>query len=100
MQHPARAYSSKIYSSVVFDEKFVKMFKKMKAIIEFNLPEEQYEHQSALLGASALAAIDDILEEIRSKLKYGSGYFEGCDNNTLEKVRFFIIELKQERLLP
>lgn len=72
----------------------------MKATLEFNLPEEQTEHQNALLGASALVTIDDLLEEIRSKLKYRSGYFEDCDDKTLEKVRSFVIELKQERLLP
>lgn len=72
----------------------------MKAILEFNLPEEQYEHQAALLGSAALLTIDDLLGEIRNKIKYGAGYFENSDNETLETVRKFLIEAKQDRLLP
>lgn len=90
----------------------------MKATIEFNLPEEQDEHAYALAGVDALIVIDELLNEIRTKLKYGGGEFkewdvdvynddgsvskkrvEGCDY-TLEKVRDVLIEFKSNRNLP
>lgn len=90
----------------------------MKATIEFNLPEDQDEHAYALAGLDALIVIDDLLNEIRNKLKYGGGEFkewdvdvynddgsvskkrvEGCDY-TLEKVRDVLIEFKSNRNLP
>jgi hypothetical protein len=72
----------------------------MKAILEFNLPEEKHDHAYALAGTDALLVISDILSEIRTKLKYDSGEFKDCDENTLEKVRDFIVYLKQDRNLP
>ena len=72
----------------------------MKAILEFNLPEDEQDHKYALAGCSALICISDILEEICYKLKYDSGYFEDCDGKTLEMVREYIIDLKQHRELP
>jgi hypothetical protein len=91
----------------------------MKATLEFNLPEEQAEHSYAVAGVDALLVIDDLLNEIRSKLKYDSGRFkewnaevyneetqsfeskkvQGCDH-TLEQVRDILLELKNERRLP
>lgn len=90
----------------------------MKATIEFNLPEEQHEHAYALAGVDALLVIDDLLNEIRNKLKYGGGKFaewdaeiwnddgsvskkriDGCDY-TLERVRDVLIEFKNDRNLP
>lgn len=90
----------------------------MKATIEFNLPEEQDEHAYALAGLDALIVIDELLNEIRNKLKYGGGEFgewdaevwnddgsvskkrvKGCDY-TLEKVRDVLIELKNDKKLP
>jgi hypothetical protein len=72
----------------------------MKAILEFNLPEEQEEHRCALVGTSALLAIEDLLSEIRTKLKHDSGEFKDCDDDTLEKVREFMVQVKQDRELP
>lgn len=90
----------------------------MKAILEFNLPEEQDDHAYALSGLDALLVISDLENEIRSKLRHDSGEFkefnvdvynddgttgsrrvEGCDD-TLEKVWQLIIRFKQERNLP
>lgn len=90
----------------------------MKATIEFNLPEEQDDHAYALAGLDALIVIDELLNEIRTKLKYGGGEFcewdaevwnddgsvskkrvKGCDY-TLEKVRDVLIQLKDNRNLP
>ena len=43
----------------------------MKAIIEFNLPEEQAEHYCAIKGADMLNVLWELKAEIRSMLKYG-----------------------------
>jgi len=72
----------------------------MKAILEFDLPEEECEHSYALAGADALIVIDELFNEIRSCLKYDSGELKGCDYDTLEKVRDLLFSLKQVRRLP
>lgn len=82
----------------------------MKATLEFTLPEDQAEHSYALAGADALLLIDDILSEIRDKLKHGGGFFnewrdeEGQprrgDDATLERVRELVVDLKAQRALP
>jgi hypothetical protein len=90
----------------------------MKAILEFNLPEEQDDHKYALSGVDALIVISDLENEIRSKLRYDSGEFKefyvdvynedgtikkkkvnGCDD-TLERVGEVLRQFKQERNLP
>jgi hypothetical protein len=82
----------------------------MKATLEFNLPEERTEHICAVKGMDAIAVIDDLLEEIRSFLKYDGGEFRewrdegGCshtaDAETLEKVRSYIWELRKDNEIP
>jgi len=72
----------------------------MKTTLEFNLPEEKPDLDYALAGVDALLVISDILSVCRAKLKYDSGEFKDCDDATIEKVRDFIVELKQYRNLP
>ena len=72
----------------------------MKATLEFNLPEEQDDHRYALAGTSALLAIDDLFGAIRSKLKHDSGELADCDDETLEKVREFMVRVVRDRELP
>ena len=74
----------------------------MKAQLIFDLPEEQTEFAHACAGTDALLVIHDVLSEIRSFLKYESGYFKDYepDQQTLEKVVDFIYMMKQERKLP
>ena len=91
----------------------------MKAILEFNLPEEEPEHKYALAGLDALLLINALEEEIRSKLRYGSGEFNEFlhekwafetdeytnervkgDDATLQKVLDWIINQKRVRNLP
>lgn len=43
----------------------------MKAILEFNLPEEDEDHRHALNGQFYHSAIQSHLEELRKMLKYG-----------------------------
>ncbi len=42
----------------------------MKAILEFNLPEESIEHLKAVKANDILSVIYDLNEEIRRKIKY------------------------------
>ena len=89
----------------------------MKAILEFNLPEEEPEHRYALAGIDALLLINDLENEIRSKLRHDCGEFKeftaeryGDDgvtseqvqghDDTLEAVWRWIIRQKQERNIP
>jgi len=62
----------------------------MKATLEFNLPEEQSEFETATKGSSMLVLLSDLFEEIRSNLKYDSGAFKDYDKDTLEEVRNYI----------
>jgi hypothetical protein len=82
----------------------------MKAILEFNLPEDQAEHSYAVAGVDALLLIDEVIGEIRSKLEHDGGFFREwrdedgvtrrADDATLERVRALIIDLKSQRNLP
>jgi hypothetical protein len=72
----------------------------MKAILEFDLPDDKHDHAYAVAGLDALILIDDVLNEIRNKLKYEGGAFKECDDATLEKVREFILGLKQASNIP
>jgi hypothetical protein len=82
----------------------------MKATLEFNLPEERMEHICAVKGMDAISVLDDLLEEIRSFLKYDGGEFRewrdeaGCSHTacaeTLEKVRSYIWELRKDNEIP
>jgi len=90
----------------------------MKAKLIFDLPEEEPEHRYALAGTDALLLIEDLCNEIRSKLRHNAGDFRefttavyqedgsiinkkmNGDDSTLEHVWKWIIEQKQERRLP
>ena len=82
----------------------------MKATLEFNLPEEQEEFAQAAAAHQAFMLIEDLLSEIRTKLKYDSGAFNAWKNEegethhghneTLEMVQRFIWDLKLQRNLP
>lgn len=43
----------------------------MKATLEFTLPDESAEYNDAMRGVRYRIAIQDCLNELRSKLKYG-----------------------------
>jgi len=90
----------------------------MKALLEFNLPEDKDDHAYALAGVDALLVIHDLENEIRSKLRYDAGEFWNFEveeyeedgnvikkrmnacNHTLERVWKVLNELKQDRKLP
>ena len=64
----------------------------MKASIEFQLPEERDEHIRAVHAADAWALLDDIDQELRRILKYGS---EITRDQMAESIRLQINELCQ-----
>lgn len=91
----------------------------MKATLTFDLPEEEAEHKYALAGLDALLLINDLENEIRSKLRHGTGEFNEFlhekwddesgefskervkgDDATLEAVWQWIIHQKGKRNLP
>ena len=60
----------------------------MKAILEFNLPEEQHEHQDALQGSEWKWALTEVADYLRNQIKHA--------DNSAEEYRTF--ERVQERL--
>jgi hypothetical protein len=57
----------------------------VKAILEFNLPEEEFEHWAAVRARSLIEVISDLDKQLRDWLKYDHK-FETADD-ALEKVR-------------
>jgi hypothetical protein len=57
----------------------------MKAILEFNLPEEEDEHDTAMKGLRYRSVIDHTMELIRNKLKHGHTY--KTPEDALEDIR-------------
>jgi hypothetical protein len=64
----------------------------MKATLEFQLPEEREEHIRAVHAVDAWALLDDIDQELRRILKYGS---EITRDQLAESIRLQINELCQ-----
>ena len=73
------------------------MVNKMKAILEFNLPEEQAEHKQALQGADWECVLLELDLAIRNKLKHGHK-FKNADS-ALDWVRKQLHEEMQSRNL-
>ena len=64
----------------------------MRATLEFQLPDEREEHIRAVHAADAWATLDDIDQELRRILKYGS---EITRDQLAETIRAQINELCQ-----
>jgi len=60
----------------------------MKAILEFNLPEEQEQFEHCKNGLEYHATLDDVRQYIRSKLKYTSPSEDSA--SMLEEIRSLI----------
>lgn len=68
----------------------------MKAVLEFNLPEERMEHLRAVQAGAAWSTLADIDQHLRSIIKYGDGnykspeelasYIRAAINDTLSLV--------------
>lgn len=60
----------------------------MKAILEFNLPEDTQEHWRAVNALQAWAALSEIRLMIRSYHKHG----EGAADAVLDKINHIVLE--------
>lgn len=69
----------------------------MKAILEFNLPEEMESHNDALKGADYKYSLRDIDQFLRNKLKYEHNYANA--DEALIKVRDHLSDILKERNL-
>ena len=63
----------------------------MKAILEFNLPEEAYEHRMAIDGISWKYVVSEMDEYLRSQIKYQELPEEA--DKTLQAARDYLHEL-------
>ena len=62
--------------------------KPMKAILEFNLPEEQAEHYCAIKGADMLNVLFELRVQLRALLKYGE--LTDQQYEIVEKIQEFL----------
>jgi hypothetical protein len=58
-----------------------------KAILEFNLPEEEEQHKDAVEGTAWKVAMWDIDQIIRNALKYGCDQCEDNKTSAFEYIR-------------
>ena len=61
----------------------------MKAILEFDLPDDHYEHKAAIEGIKYMCVLTELDEWFRSKLKYDS---------TLDEKQYEVYEKSREQL--
>jgi hypothetical protein len=61
----------------------------MKAIIEFNLPEDQAEHYCAIKGTDMLNVLWELKAELRGMLKYGE--LPDTQYDIVEKIQDFLM---------
>ena len=62
----------------------------MKATLEFDLPEEQYEFDSAVNGCQWHNLVSDLDEKLRQDIKHQRG-------KTLEQIRKYILDETLDR---
>jgi hypothetical protein len=60
----------------------------MKAILEFDLPEEKQAHDYAVNATEAFGALADIQQKIRSIRKYGADI-----ESTLDEIEHIVMEI-------
>ena len=61
----------------------------MKAILEFNLPDDQYEYDMASKGVAMYNVLWELKSELRSMLKYGD--LPDAQYEIVEKIQDFLI---------
>jgi len=60
----------------------------MKSILEFNLPDDQYEYTQAINGSKYAAALTEIWNEFRIREKYSE-----TQETTWEEARQIVIDI-------
>lgn len=69
----------------------------MKAILEFNMPEEQYEFECANNGSKCMSALHDIHMDLRQYLKYGDPDTEfKTPSEAIERIKEKFFEILRE----
>lgn len=68
----------------------------MKAILEFNLPEDKAQYELANKASNFHSVIWDLDQYLRNVLKHGSEEFKKSEYKTIEKIREQIVSLMQE----
>lgn len=64
----------------------------MKAVLKYNLPEDNYEFNNAINGTKLITIIEDVDNYIRGKMKYSVGLTED-QMDTYEDVRSYLHNL-------
>lgn len=67
----------------------------MKAILEFNLPEDQHEHQDALRGWEWKWALTEVVDYLRNQIKHTDNSAD--EYRAFERTRERISEILEER---
>ena len=70
----------------------------MKAILEFNLPEDKWEHETAVSAADMRLALCDLDMYCRSLVKYGDLTPDQVE--MAQKIRDHLHDLITERSIP
>ena len=52
----------------------------MKAVLEFNLPDERIEHLRAVQAGAAWSTLHDLDQHLRSIIKYGDGGYKSPED--------------------
>ena len=67
----------------------------MKAILEFNLPDEKSEYHDAMNGSSYIFTIQELDEYLRRRLKYDNP--SDTEEKILQEVRDQLCNLRKSR---
>lgn len=67
----------------------------MKAVLEFNLPEDRHEHQRAIHSMEAFSVMHDIDQHLRSVVKHGEGKYESVEDLAIN-IRNQLAEILQK----
>lgn len=68
----------------------------MKAILEFELPDDQFEHLAAVKAMDMYCLLSDTLEHIRQMIKHDQT-ISSEQADTLDKLRNYIIDEMKSR---
>lgn len=68
----------------------------MKAVLEFELPEDQFEHLAAVKAIDMYCLVNDTLEKIREMIKHDQT-ISGEQAVALDKLRDYIIDEMKSR---
>ena len=68
----------------------------MKAILEFNLPDDQFENIAAVKAMDMYCLMSDTLEKIRDMIKHDPN-ISGEQANALDQLRNYILDAMKSR---